>query len=112
MFLVQSGGKTTNLQYFRIDAGTAFASSKFKNFSQKEKFSVTFVAPHHHEQHSISERYWQSIDNMARLMRVHAWLSRQIFYQSIKYACEVSNALPGKNLKNEKGEPATPFFLV
>eukprot|EP00957_Ditylum_brightwellii_P199185 15183649-Ditylum_brightwellii.AAC.1 len=28
------------------------------------------------------------------------------------YACEISNALPGKNLKNEKGEPTTPFFLA
>eukprot|EP00957_Ditylum_brightwellii_P154109 11728512-Ditylum_brightwellii.AAC.1 len=45
-------------------------------------------------------------------MRVHAHLPIQFFYQSVKYACEISNALPGKKLKNEKGEPTTPFFLA
>eukprot|EP00957_Ditylum_brightwellii_P174124 13257473-Ditylum_brightwellii.AAC.1 len=49
---------------------------------------------------------------MARSMRVHTCLSMQFFYQSIKYACEVSNALPRKNLQNEKGEPTTLFFLA
>eukprot|EP00957_Ditylum_brightwellii_P210090 15364558-Ditylum_brightwellii.AAC.1 len=74
MFLTQSGGKTTNLQYFRTDAGTSFTLSEFKDFSQSEKCSVTFAAPHYQEQNSISERYWQSINKMARLMRVHACL--------------------------------------
>eukprot|EP00957_Ditylum_brightwellii_P137215 10462150-Ditylum_brightwellii.AAC.1 len=69
MFLAQTGSKTSNLQYFRTDAGTVFASSDFKDFSQEQKFSVTFAAPHRQEQNSISERYWQSIDNMARSMR-------------------------------------------
>eukprot|EP00957_Ditylum_brightwellii_P119040 9079790-Ditylum_brightwellii.AAC.1 len=69
MFLAQTGSKTSNLQCYRANAGTAFTSSKIKEFSQEQKFSVTFAAPHHQEQNSISERYWQLIDNMARSMR-------------------------------------------
>eukprot|EP00957_Ditylum_brightwellii_P175117 13332773-Ditylum_brightwellii.AAC.1 len=45
-------------------------------------------------------------------MRVHTCLPMQFFYQSFKCACEISNAFPGKNIKNEKGEPTSPFFLV
>eukprot|EP00957_Ditylum_brightwellii_P085452 6500456-Ditylum_brightwellii.AAC.1 len=50
MFLAQSGGKMTDLQYFRTDAGTAFTYSKFKDFSQEQKFAVTFAAPYYQEQ--------------------------------------------------------------
>eukprot|EP00957_Ditylum_brightwellii_P121192 9242830-Ditylum_brightwellii.AAC.1 len=57
LFLAEIGSKTLNLQYFRTDAGTAFTSSEFKDFSQAEKFSVIFAEPHHQEQNSISERY-------------------------------------------------------
>eukprot|EP00957_Ditylum_brightwellii_P049486 3753642-Ditylum_brightwellii.AAC.1 len=57
LFLDQTGRKTFHLQYFRTDAGTAFTSSEFKDFLQAEKFPVTFAAPHHQEQKSISERY-------------------------------------------------------
>eukprot|EP00957_Ditylum_brightwellii_P206338 15347910-Ditylum_brightwellii.AAC.1 len=112
MFLAQTGSKTSNLLYFRTYAGTSFTPSEFKDFSQEQKFSVTFAAPHHLEQNSMSERYWQSIDNMDRSMRVHACLPMQFFYQLAKYTYEISNALPGKNLKNEEGEPTTTFFLA
>eukprot|EP00957_Ditylum_brightwellii_P191587 14586922-Ditylum_brightwellii.AAC.1 len=34
IFLAQTESKTSNLQYFRSDAGTAFTSSEFKDSSQ------------------------------------------------------------------------------
>eukprot|EP00957_Ditylum_brightwellii_P047717 3624939-Ditylum_brightwellii.AAC.1 len=112
IFLVLTGSRAYDLQCFITDDGTAFASAEFKDFSQKEIFSVTFAAPHRQEKNSMSERYRQSIDNMAQSMRVHACIPMQLFYHSTKYACEISNALPGENLKNDQGEPTTPFFLA
>ena len=71
---------------------------------------VSFAAPHHQEQNTVSERQWQTIDNMARTMRVHARLSNHFFYHSVKYACEVFGALPAKGVLDENGDPTTPKF--
>eukprot|EP00957_Ditylum_brightwellii_P055156 4180252-Ditylum_brightwellii.AAC.1 len=45
-------------------------------------------------------------------MRTCARLPTQFFYRSVKYACEISNALPSKNLLNKEGDPITAFFLT
>ena len=100
------------LDYLRADAGSCFTSEEFLDWAKKENINISLAAPRHQEQNSIAERGWQTLHNMASSMTVRAHLSNHSFYHSHKYASNIMNVLPAKDVYDTNNNPTTPFYFV
>jgi urease alpha subunit len=105
-----SKGTTVSLQYLRADAAPYFTSNKFIEWGNSNNIKITIAAPHHQEMNSVVERQWQNISQIMRSILVHARLSNHFYHFAGKYAKDILNVLPSKNLLDDAGNPTTPHF--
>jgi hypothetical protein len=59
---------------------------------------------------SVVERQWQNMSQIMRAILVHARLSNHFYHFAGKYAKDILNVLPAKNLLDHNGNPTTPHF--
>ena len=100
-----------DIEKIRSDAGTQFTSKEFQGFCRDERINLSLAAPKKQAQNHFAERTWQTVNNMARSMIVHARLPDSFLYHAIRYASAVFNILPVKGLVNKDGKSATPAEL-
>ena len=64
---------------------------------------IEAAVPHHHqEMNSICEQKWQEVHNTAHILLNTARLGGAFFRQAHKYAVDIINALPARNVVNFK----------
>jgi hypothetical protein len=105
-------GANITLQYLRADAASYFNSQEFIEWGNKNNIKISIAAPHHQEMNSIVERQWQTMSEIIRAILVHARLSNHFYHFAAKYAKDIINVLPSKNLLDHNGNPTTPHFLA
>jgi hypothetical protein len=105
-----SKGATVKLQYLRADAGSYFTSNEFIDWGNTNNIKISIAAPHHQEMNSVVERQWQTMSQIMRAILVHARLSNHFYHFAAKYAKDILNVLPSKNLLDHNGNPTTPYF--
>ena len=59
---------------------------------------------------SVVERQWQNMSQIMRTLLVHARLSNHFYHFAGKYAKDILNILPTKNILDHEGNPTTPHF--
>ena len=92
----RSQGRTTQVNYLRADAGSYFASAEFAQWCRDRNLHLSLAAPHHQEMNSICERQWQTINQLSRVLLVHARLPLEYFHFAVRYAIDIINVLPAK----------------
>ena len=107
-----SKGRTTTVQYIRTDAGSYFTSDEFARWCRHENIHLSIAAPHHQEMNSICERQWQTINQLARVLLVHARLPLEYFHFAVRYAIDIINVLPAKGVNDANGTPTCPHNLA
>ncbi len=76
---------------------------EFQDFCRDKSINLSLAAPKKQAQNHFAECTWQTVNNMARSMIVHARLPDSFLYHAICYASAVFNILPVKGLVNEDG---------
>jgi hypothetical protein len=105
-----SKGATVSLQYLRADAAPYFTSNEFIEWGNTNNIKISIAAPHHQEMNSVVERQWQNMSQIMRAILVHARLSNHFYHFAGKYAKDILNVLPTKNLLDHNNNPTTPHF--
>jgi hypothetical protein len=101
---------TVSLQYLRADAAPYFTSNEFIEWGNTNNIKISIAAPHHQEMNSVVERQWQNMNQIMRMLLVHARLSNHFNHFAGKYAKDILNILPTRNLLDHEGNPTTPHF--
>jgi len=109
---VQQKHKTAEISHIRSDAGSQFLSAEFDDYCVTNRIKHTAAAPKHQEMNAYCESTWNQISTMARSMLVHADLSLHFWYEAHRYAVDILNILPARNLYDSGGNPTTPYFIV
>lgn len=105
-------GRTTKIQYFRLDAGSYFTSAPFAQWCREHNIHVSIAAPHHQEMNSIVERQWQTISQLSRVCMVHARLPVSYFHFATLYAVAIINVMPAKGVTTADGTPTCPYTIA
>ena len=103
-------GAPVTLKYLRADAAPYFTSNEFIDWGNANAVKISLAAPHHQEMNSVVERQWQTISQIMRAILVHARLPNHFYHFVDKYAKNIVNVLPSKNLLDHNGNPTTPYF--
>jgi hypothetical protein len=106
----RTNGVEVKSQYLRADAGSYFASNEFIDWGNANNVKISIAAPHHQEMNSVVEQQWQTMSQIIRSILVHARLSNHFYHFAAKYAKDILNVLPSKNLLDHNGNPTTPYF--
>ncbi len=101
-----------DIEMIRSDAGNQFTSKEFQEFCRDERINLSLAAPKKQAQNHFAECTWQTANNMAHSVIVHAHLPGSFLYHAIRYASAAFNILPVKGLVNKDGKSATPAELL
>ena len=61
---------------------------------------------------AICERQWQTINQLARVLLVHARLPLEYFHFAVRYAIDIINVLPAKGVNDTANTPTCPHNLA
>jgi transposase InsO family protein len=100
-----------DIDRIRADAGSEFTSGPFKDFCLQHNINLSLAAPKRQNNNHLAKRSWQTIHRIARSMLIHAHLPDKYQFHTIRYAAEIFNILPVKNLYNSAGEISSPHEL-
>ena len=98
-----------DVQKIKADAGSQFTAQEFRDACANSHIALSLAAPKHQEQNHYAERTWQTVNNIADRIMVHARLPPTFKYFAVLYAICIFNVTPVKYLRGPKGNPITPF---
>jgi hypothetical protein len=99
------------IQTIKIDAGSQFTSSEFREAFISSHVGLSLSALTHQEQNHISEKTRQSLHTLGRTMLVFSRIPNKCGYHALLYAIDGFPVLPIKDLRNSMNEMHTPFEL-
>ena len=84
------------IQVIRADEGREFISTKLKEFCDRRRIRIKYVAPYIHKENGIEERGWRTIVTMKDSLLIDNHLLLEFWTEAIDIACYLQNRLPIK----------------
>ena len=101
---LQTGGHVREL---RSDNGGEFLSKQLQAYCKEHKIRQTFGGAHAPEQNGIAERSWRTAMEMARCLRLHAGMPKELWGEALSTAVYLLNRLPCTALEGD-----TPYHAL